>query len=395
MASHTVISLDSDDDEPVPSAPRSTASGKGTSRDAPVELLDSDDDVPPAAACSSSGSGSGSTVGASDGFGGGSGARPAKTGRQRGGSGTAASSSAAAAAVDLTDDSNDPVGCGLCGRWPSERELYALDECGHVFCESCVRLDVTKKVAEMMAHEVGCPTCGKQLSIRNVNDLAKSAEPAGKRARPDGAWGGGGGGGGGGGFGMSWMGGGGGSHAAMLAQMTGVPMPSMSRPRVQGNPAATKRLMKELRAIQKADSESQGFDVSIPDESDVYTWQAEFFNFDKGSALDKDLKKVPGKRIVLSVAFSSSYPATPPYVRVIRPRFAFRTGHVTIGGSICTEMLTSQGWLPSMTMESVLLGIRTNMLVGGARLDPHNKHDYSEMEAKVAFDRMVREHGWY
>ena len=26
----------------------------------------------------------------------------------------------------------------------------------------------------------------------------------------------------------------------------------------------------------------------------------------------------------------------------------------------------------------------TNMLVGGARLDPTNKHDYSEMEAKVA-----------
>ena len=33
----------------------------------------------------------------------------------------------------------------------------------------------------------------------------------------------------------------------------------------------------------------------------------------------------------------------------------------------------------------VLLGIRTNMLVGGARLDPTNKHDYSEMEAKVAW----------
>jgi len=41
--------------------------------------------------------------------------------------------------------------------------------------------------------------------------------------------------------------------------------------------------------------------------------------------------------------------------------------------------------MPTMTMESVLLGIRTNMLVGGARLDPTNKHDYSEMEAKVAW----------
>ena len=39
--------------------------------------------------------------------------------------------------------------------------------------------------------------------------------------------------------------------------------------------------------------------------------------------------------------------------------------------------------MPTMTMESVLLGIRTNMLVGGARLDPHNRHDYSELEAQV------------
>ena len=31
-------------------------------------------------------------------------------------------------------------------------------------------------------------------------------------------------------------------------------------------------------------------------------------------------------------------------MRVIRPRFAFHTGHVTVGGSICIELLTSSGW---------------------------------------------------
>lgn len=34
----------------------------------------------------------------------------------------------------------------------------------------------------------------------------------------------------------------------------------------------------------------------------------------------------------------------PPFVRVVRPRFQFRTGHVTIGGSICMELLTLSGW---------------------------------------------------
>jgi len=104
---------------------------------------------------------------------------------------------------------------------------------------------------------------------------------------------------------------------------------------------------------------------------------------------------VPGRRVVLSVRFPSSFPSAPPYVRVLRPRFTFRTGHVTIGGSICTEMLTNQGWTPTLTMESVLLGIRTNMLAGGARIDRSRRDDYSEAEAREAFNRMVREHGWY
>lgn len=40
--------------------------------------------------------------------------------------------------------------------------------------------------------------------------------------------------------------------------------------------------------------------------------------------------------------FPPNFPFAPPFIRVIRPRFMFRTGHVTIGGSICTEMLTNK-----------------------------------------------------
>ena len=58
-------------------------------------------------------------------------------------------------------------------------------------------------------------------------------------------------------------------------------------------------------------------------------------------------------------------------------------------------MPTSQGWSSSMTVESALVGIRANMLAGGARLDLSNRHDYSEAEARAAFERMRREHGWF
>jgi ubiquitin-protein ligase len=303
------------------------------------------------------------------------------------------------AAIDLTDDAVEATPgpavdqtlerhiCALCGvAVPRGPGAYVLNGCRQSGCRrrnhrKCLEAHVAQELAEKVPDEVGCPACGKQLSIRDITELSRDidgnrpsaeASPASKRHKSTGPW----------------------PPASSSA--------SIGRPgggalgRVAGSASATKRIMKELQAIQRSpEAASQGIAVSVPDEADAYHWQAEFFDFEKGSPLAKDLSRVPGGRIVLSVRFSSAFPSAPPYVRVIRPRFAFRTGHVTIGGSICTEMLTNQGWTPTMTMESVLLGVRTNMLIGGARLDLRITADYSEQEARMAFDRMVREHGWF
>ncbi len=273
---------------------------------------------------------------------------------------------------------------------------YKLHGCEHRFCRSCVAEYVERKLRRHLASEIACPTCAKDMAILDVQTLsAKDSRPRmvaapmpvmlppglpphvaaallqqhGAGAGESNGFGGGGGSGGSGG--------------------TGRP------PRATGSAAATKRLMREFQAIQKADTSQHGFAVDLPDETDLYTWDATCFGFEKGTPLAKDLERAPGKRILLRIAFPSTYPAAPPYVRVIRPRFQFRTGHVTIGGSICTEMLTSVGWQATMTIESALLSIRTNMLIGGARLDFSRRDDYSELEAREAFNRMVREHGWF
>ena len=49
--------------------------------------------------------------------------------------------------------------------------------------------------------------------------------------------------------------------------------------------------------------------------------------------------------MLLRVVFNSNYPSSPPFIRVIRPRFQFHTGHVTIGqclgeSSIETRLLS-------------------------------------------------------
>jgi len=277
----------------------------------------------------------------------------------------------------------------LCQRRPVE-DAYVLDECSHRFHKECLKKFVQQQLAEKLAHEIGCPRCQKQLSIRNVQDLSVRREapaPVAHSSMPPWAQ-----------QAASMMQLGvfrNGHPAASAASASGTARGGGQGWRAAGSAAATKRILKELQAIHRSDEHEQGFSVEVPDESIVYVWEVAFFGFEKNSALARDLARVPGRQVILRVTFPSSFPSVPPYIRVIRPRFVYRTGHVTIGGSICTEMLTNQGWSASMTMESVLLGIRTNMVEGGARIDPRIQVDYSEEEARQAFDRMVRDHGWF
>jgi len=157
---------------------------------------------------------------------------------------------------------------------------------------------------------------------------------------------------------------------------------------------ATQRISSELTHIMKTEPAKQGYSVE-PVGDNLYLWELKFFNFDPNDEIAKDLKRMHKDHILLHIAFPPTYPLNPPFVRVIRPRFVFRTGHVTVGGSICTELLTNTGWSPANTIEAVIVSVRAQFMEGGARLDMTNKHDYTEAEAKEAFNRMVQVHGWH
>lgn len=104
--------------------------------------------------------------------------------------------------------------------------------------------------------------------------------------------------------------------------------------------------------------------------------------------------------VQLEIQFPDDFPSSVPYVRVVRPRFKWRTGHVTIGGSFCTELLTNQGWR-EMTVDGLLRSIIVMLHDGDAHVqlvpDEHCSCplvDYSSEEASVAFQRAKRVHGW-
>lgn len=148
----------------------------------------------------------------------------------------------------------------------------------------------------------------------------------------------------------------------------------------------------------------------ISNTSNLYQWIAELHSFPLSLPLARDMKKVGLQSIVLEFRFHASYPMSPPFVRVVRPRFLpFASGgggHVTAGGSICAQLLTNDGWTAVSDIESVLLQIRMAIMStepNPARLQSvvhggtgHQSHtlDYGVGEAVDAFKRACRMHGW-
>eukprot|EP01126_Amoeba_proteus_P016053 TRINITY_DN1734_c0_g1_i6.p1 TRINITY_DN1734_c0_g1~~TRINITY_DN1734_c0_g1_i6.p1 ORF type:complete len:254 (-),score=57.38 TRINITY_DN1734_c0_g1_i6:94-855(-) len=166
--------------------------------------------------------------------------------------------------------------------------------------------------------------------------------------------------------------------------------------------AATLRLIQDLKALKRSQSKS-GFSaepMKVNGKANLYHWEIKLFDFE--GPLAKDIiqyKKQTGKDyIVIHLRFSSEYPYKPPFVRVVEPVFQFRTGHVTMGGAICMELLTLTGWKPFNDIEQIIIQIRAEIgsLEGGARLDLNQNAAaaYNENEAWSAFYRAASTHGW-
>ncbi|KAM0475604.1 hypothetical protein ACHAPX_006927 [Trichoderma viride] len=163
--------------------------------------------------------------------------------------------------------------------------------------------------------------------------------------------------------------------------------------------------IKEMHQIQSSeDIASLGWYIDFNNLSNVFHWIVELHSFELGLPLAQDMEKTGCTSIVLEFRFGASFPFSPPFVRVVRPRFLpFAQGgggHVTVGGAICSEILTNSGWSAVMTIEKVLIQIRLGLTDSDppARLEMKNgtsgTRDYSIGEAVDAYQRAARSHGW-
>lgn len=150
-----------------------------------------------------------------------------------------------------------------------------------------------------------------------------------------------------------------------------------------------------------------GTTITLPDEdNNLSLWRitlhpyllkesVDLYNdFQELKRLQKTQEDVP---VVLEVKFPTTFPFAPPFVRVLSPRFRMHSGHVTVGGSICMELLTASGWSPACNFESLLVQVVMAFVEGEGRLDlkvSQHGREYQEGEAREAFQRAARAHGW-
>ena len=163
---------------------------------------------------------------------------------------------------------------------------------------------------------------------------------------------------------------------------------------------AAERILRDMKQLR--DVKHDGWKAA-PIGRDLSTWSIELFDFEKGTQLEKDMQAVAkrtGKAAVeMRMTFPKEYPFKPPFIRVVRPRFVFRTGRITVGGSICTQLLTDEGWNPIFDVEAIIVTVRQQITdpSSNAQIDHSSVSDYTEQEARSAFERVAAEHkakGW-
>lgn len=150
--------------------------------------------------------------------------------------------------------------------------------------------------------------------------------------------------------------------------------------------------MKELRDIYRSDSFKRNiYSIELVNDS-IYEWNIRLMSVDPDSPLHSDLlmlKEKEGKdSILLNIIFKETYPFEPPFVRVVHPIISgschlkpfvkqFQTnettlvcigGYVLLGGAICMELLTKQGWSSAYTVEALIMQISATLVKGKARI---------------------------
>ncbi len=95
-----------------------------------------------------------------------------------------------------------------------------------------------------------------------------------------------------------------------------------------------KRIMEEFA------NKSKKYNITIPNEKDIYTWEAKI----KGEKLYKD------GIFTLKIVFKHNYPLSPPYIKFLTKIYHPNISHE---GEICLDIIRDN-WRPCFTINNIL-----------------------------------------
>ena len=172
-----------------------------------------------------------------------------------------------------------------------------------------------------------------------------------------------------------------------LLQSSSVNNPVRSSPRIKAVAASTQTQSQAQPSIK--------YDIEYGD--NVYVITVKFYvdNFKDSKILLEQMKSKNIDYITVEIILNDKFPFEPPFLRVVKPIFKQLTGHITLGGSICHEILSSTGWTATTKLLQLLEFIVVEINQGKPELDMETrKTEYGLEEAKQAYSRMLSSHGW-
>lgn len=193
------------------------------------------------------------------------------------------------------------------------------------------------------------------------------------------------------------------SKSINLAQMLNDKFTNRIQTQIQNkkttiNNISNKRLMKELSEYQKKKDYYEnelGVKINVS-ENDINLWLVSI-NKVYSEALKNDMDNFGIKEIILEIRFSEQYPHSPPFIRIISPAFEPRTAHITLGGTLCMELLYDKGgWKPMVSIETVIVNIIAliNSKEANAKIIGTSNSYYNLEEAKKSYIKAGKDHKW-
>ncbi|TFK84836.1 hypothetical protein K466DRAFT_526791 [Polyporus arcularius HHB13444] len=178
-------------------------------------------------------------------------------------------------------------------------------------------------------------------------------------------------------------------------------------PPTESSIQATAALQRELKALlqeQKTAKSLKELGWYIPTDligDNLYQWIVELHSFDKDLPIAKEMDQRGVNSLVFEIRFPAGFPHAPPFFRILKPRFLPFSqgggGHVTLGGAMCLDLLTADGWLLGYSISAVLLQVKlaiSSLDPKPAHLAPNWDTPYGMQEAMEGFKRAANFHGW-